>query len=700
MNLSLGKKWMLAPILVVAVYSFAVLLFALLQANDSWSVKLPIKNIRHLDGKEWAATPDYSPGVSGWFLYVPTDSSADPKASNVHVFDFKGELGPAHSRHVDIVNLGGGRYSYWEHLLRFSTRDNLPPVLTPGGVSIAVAAAPQLRPAYVWVAWFGAIAVVLLAYVYLRRAGFSKYMHAWPAVLLFALGFYGHLLMHLPVGINLYQDSLSYLLFSPFTTVGYSLLIHAMIYLGSPYYIVILQFSLAALAITYFCREFERVFFPLFALAIGLLLVIKGDTNTLHYSLLTDSLAFSSVLVLAGLWLRFTRLQHPATATLIAALLLISVVVRPALIVLAVPTAALAIYFYRSSKKSFLILAFACVVAPFANMPLQWIVAQGLDVSKIDHYINTVYSDDVSNYYSPYWHKEGRGAGILLGDMLLLQIRLAITDDQQTRYPMITHNLVKALSNTRKNFDDAGTWREQYHIFESTHNNGVANKVTLLGYLHLCSSGAHDCLQKPWPELWISTWQSGKAPNDLYVSYDKLQKEIAIETIEAHPEAFVYVTWIKLLHAATQTLVGYWAGQVITESSSVTTTYWHQRYGLNFSQINTAVPSALQQKIDEWKIPLLPYVFVGAAIFCLLFPLFLFNVIPYNRRVFLLSLFSIAGVSYTLLVCLLEPPIPRYGVPAAPLYLVVLFGTLDVLIMYMTSILLRIKEKYLMELRT
>ncbi|WP_214225524.1 pectate lyase [Pedobacter sp. B4-66] len=56
-----------------------------------------------------------------------SDSSNQPKASTVRVYENGVEIGPAHSVHDQIRNIGGGRFSHWAGFLYFSTSDNSNP---------------------------------------------------------------------------------------------------------------------------------------------------------------------------------------------------------------------------------------------------------------------------------------------------------------------------------------------------------------------------------------------------------------------------------------------------------------------------------------------------------------------------------------------------------------------------------------------
>jgi pectate lyase len=55
------------------------------------------------------------------------DSNTDPKASTLRLFENGKEIGPAHSIHQDIRDLGKGRFSLWDKDLFFSASDNTNP---------------------------------------------------------------------------------------------------------------------------------------------------------------------------------------------------------------------------------------------------------------------------------------------------------------------------------------------------------------------------------------------------------------------------------------------------------------------------------------------------------------------------------------------------------------------------------------------
>ncbi|MGH8510787.1 MAG: pectate lyase family protein, partial [Gammaproteobacteria bacterium] len=73
----------------------------------------------------------------GGFAYIivssfgtPADNSANPTRSVLKLFENSLELGPAHSVHANIRNLGQGRFSHWTgavESLRFAASNNTDP---------------------------------------------------------------------------------------------------------------------------------------------------------------------------------------------------------------------------------------------------------------------------------------------------------------------------------------------------------------------------------------------------------------------------------------------------------------------------------------------------------------------------------------------------------------------------------------------
>ena len=94
----------------------------------------------------------YSWGV--WEAFgVPADTSNALTQSTLRLFENGHELGPAHSTHVDIRNLGLGRFSHWSHVdgsgeaLRFSASDNSNPTTNGRAYSYCTGSNGNCTPA-------------------------------------------------------------------------------------------------------------------------------------------------------------------------------------------------------------------------------------------------------------------------------------------------------------------------------------------------------------------------------------------------------------------------------------------------------------------------------------------------------------------------------------------------------------------------
>jgi hypothetical protein len=72
---------------------------------------------------------------AGQTFGTPADTSSAPTRSTLRIFENGIELGPAHSSHANIRNLGAGRFSHWDDGsgtsgavdLLFSASDNTNP---------------------------------------------------------------------------------------------------------------------------------------------------------------------------------------------------------------------------------------------------------------------------------------------------------------------------------------------------------------------------------------------------------------------------------------------------------------------------------------------------------------------------------------------------------------------------------------------
>lgn len=116
----------------LAAASFVVLLLAVLGPNGVFAPTYtgPI-NPSEISpyGRHGYSFPVKIPSIMG--LSVTPDDTSPPPASNLRVYEDGKLLGPAHSIHQEVSDLGEGRFSYWrvpgQNILVFSASDNSDP---------------------------------------------------------------------------------------------------------------------------------------------------------------------------------------------------------------------------------------------------------------------------------------------------------------------------------------------------------------------------------------------------------------------------------------------------------------------------------------------------------------------------------------------------------------------------------------------
>lgn len=82
--------------------------------------EMNLAGVAHETGYSYALRQEFDTGG---------DTTDAPHASNLKIYEDGVPLGPAHSQHVDIRNLGRGRYSHWGDTLYFSASDNSDPTI-------------------------------------------------------------------------------------------------------------------------------------------------------------------------------------------------------------------------------------------------------------------------------------------------------------------------------------------------------------------------------------------------------------------------------------------------------------------------------------------------------------------------------------------------------------------------------------------
>jgi lysophospholipase L1-like esterase len=86
---------------------------------------LPAKNMNAYGGHAYTVNAPRSDRL--WPLYFDSDSPDRPDASSARLFEDGARLGPAHSLHARIAEVGAGAYSHWGNAVYFSTSDNSDP---------------------------------------------------------------------------------------------------------------------------------------------------------------------------------------------------------------------------------------------------------------------------------------------------------------------------------------------------------------------------------------------------------------------------------------------------------------------------------------------------------------------------------------------------------------------------------------------
>jgi hypothetical protein len=87
-------------------------------------------------------------GGFGWAiktsdLFAEGDTVGLPLRSSLQIFENGVPLGPPHSDHASIREIGGGRFSHWGEWLYFSSSENLPPNRNACSYMLRGPAAPQ-----------------------------------------------------------------------------------------------------------------------------------------------------------------------------------------------------------------------------------------------------------------------------------------------------------------------------------------------------------------------------------------------------------------------------------------------------------------------------------------------------------------------------------------------------------------------------
>ncbi len=79
-----------------------------------------------------------------WLHDLPVDTARRPVSSRLEMFEDGRPLGPPHSQHSDIREKAGGRFSFWDGSIIFSTSDGTDP--RTNGRAYSFASSTRVNP--------------------------------------------------------------------------------------------------------------------------------------------------------------------------------------------------------------------------------------------------------------------------------------------------------------------------------------------------------------------------------------------------------------------------------------------------------------------------------------------------------------------------------------------------------------------------
>jgi hypothetical protein len=155
------------------------------------------------------------------------DSNEQPYASKLRVLEDGKPLPLPHAMHQTIADQGAGRFSHWGEGIVFSASDNTDPAANGRRYSIAYAVVPP------WWAVYALLAAAALAWrrsAHESRTGRwladNRRLVFWTGALLLAVLLNALFLLIVPAPLP-HPDSMGYLSWSLFRTLGYPLVLHS-----------------------------------------------------------------------------------------------------------------------------------------------------------------------------------------------------------------------------------------------------------------------------------------------------------------------------------------------------------------------------------------------------------------------------------------------------------------------------------------
>lgn len=110
-------------LIAASCVSIAMAIAAVDRFGQPFAFVIDASSVRHGSGSTYVwRVPD-----AGWFYQIRSDSPVNPGLSFMQLFEDGVALGPDHSSHSEIRDLGHGRFSHWQGDLLFSSSDNSSP---------------------------------------------------------------------------------------------------------------------------------------------------------------------------------------------------------------------------------------------------------------------------------------------------------------------------------------------------------------------------------------------------------------------------------------------------------------------------------------------------------------------------------------------------------------------------------------------
>lgn len=642
----------------------ALLVLALLVAGaftraDFWQREAPLRGPFSPEiGLAYMVAPLKLPLPFPVLFTTPSDSSGDPDASRLLVFENGERLGRAHAPHDLIRTEGKGAYSHWNGGLRFSTRDgtnpNDPgktytvryPVRVAGWVMWGLVAllVGLVLPAYVRAAWdrsagrapvrrILALPCGLMQEARLRVQGYAlpARLAGWwatPAVVLWGVVFYLHALSVLPYMVMFSPDTGSYFAFSAMRTAGYPVLLKLMqTTVDNPHWLVYFQFIIALVAIAALTRSLEIVLrSSLTAFLVGAALVAKDGLLLLHIYIGPDSLFFSMLTLHLAFGLRLANRISPATLIACVLFWTLAYLLRPS---------ALGIW------PGVFVLVLSWLVAKRWKPAVALALLMGAALS-----VNGIAAKIVGAYYKV----DNAVTADVAGTSLFATIGFILKPDTPVSLPTLRDALLPGLADIQREYETAEGWDARYRVINQ-HYNTVAYAVGLP-------------VTQKWSQDTFGTAYT-------FQQIDRQLLQFCFEVIKAEPAAFAEITAIKMAWQFRQVMTASWRGWFSNTFENTRKNMerdrqariYVERFHYSFTMPDDRVvlnPFGLKKFADKHRVILNSAVTLSALLLSLLWLAQIWRR-PEPQGPALAGAFAAGALlSYCVVVALVQDPLHRY----------------------------------------